>query len=105
MNKAELIDALAKSHFQGNKASAARALNAVVESITQNLADTGKVSISGFGVFESVHRDARTVRNPRTGARKSVEAFDFPRFRPGTGLKNAVEESTTPAAVQAKKAK
>lgn len=100
MNKAELIESLAKSHFDGNKASAARALNAVVESISTNLAGTGKVSITGFGVFETIHREARTVRNPRTGERKHADAVDLPRFRPGTGLKGLVEEAAGKKAAQ-----
>ncbi len=91
MNKAELIDALAKQHFEGNKANATRALNAVVDTISTEVAQTGKVSITGFGVFEVLHREARVVRNPRTGERKQADAMDLPRFRPGTDLKNRVQ--------------
>ena len=90
MNKAELVRALADRHFGGNKAEAARMLNAVVEVITAETAATGKVSITGFGVFERVHKTARTVRNPRTGERKAIEAEDIPRFRPGTTLRGMV---------------
>ncbi len=90
MNKVELVELLARQHFSGNRAEANRALNAVVETITVQTAAAGKVSITGFGVFEKVHREARTVRNPKTGARKDVEAHDFVRFRPGTTLKRTV---------------
>lgn len=100
LNKAELIDALAKQHFEGNKATATRALNAVVDTISTEVAQTGKVSITGFGVFEVLHREARVVRNPRTGERKQAEAMDLPRFRPGTDLKKRVQ-----AAADAKAAK
>jgi len=91
VNKAELIDSLAKAHFEGNKAVATRALNAVVDTISTEVANTGKVSITGFGVFEVIHREARVVRNPRTGERKQADPVDLPRFRPGTDLKNRVE--------------
>lgn len=94
VNKAELIDALAKAHFEGNKAVATRALNAVVDTISTEVAHQGKVSITGFGVFEVLHREARMVRNPRTGERKHADAMDIPRFRPGTDLKNRVEAAT-----------
>lgn len=94
VNKAELIDSLAKAHFDGNKAVATRALNAVVDTISTEVARTGKVSITGFGVFEVIHREARVVRNPRTGERKQAEAMDLPRFRPGTDLKNRVEAAS-----------
>lgn len=94
VNKAELIDSLAKAHFEGNKAVATRALNAVVDTISTEVAAKGKVSITGFGVFEVLHREARMVRNPRTGERKQAEAMDIPRFRPGTDLKKRVEAAT-----------
>lgn len=86
MNKAELIEVLSM-HFNGNKAEAARMLNLVVETIIQETARHGKVGITGFGVFEKVHREERVVRNPRTGERKSVEPTTIVRFRPGSDLK------------------
>ncbi len=86
MNKAELIEALS-AHYDGSKTEAAKALNAVVETITYKTAAGEKVSITGFGVFEKVHRSARMVRNPRTGERKRAKATAVPRFRAGTDLK------------------
>lgn len=86
MNKAQLIEALAE-HYDGNKAEAGRALNAVIQTITFETAKGEKVSITGFGVFEKIHREARMVRNPRTGERKRAKATNIPRFRPGSDLK------------------
>ena len=86
MNKAELIEALS-AHYDGSKTEAAKALNAVVQTITYKTAAGEKVSITGFGVFEKVHRSARMVRNPRTGERKRAKATAVPRFRAGTDLK------------------
>lgn len=86
MNKAEFIEVLS-TQFDGNKAEAARALNAVTQTITYQTAAGEKVTITGFGVFEKVHRSARMVRNPRTGERKRAKATAIPRFRAGTELK------------------
>ena len=86
MNKAEFIEALA-AHFDGNKAEAGRALNAITETITYQTAGGERVTITGFGVFEKVARPARMVRNPRTGERKRAKATAVPRFRAGTELK------------------
>jgi len=86
VNKAELIQALAE-HYDGNKADAAKALNAVVQTITYQAAAGEKVSITGFGVFEKISRGERMVRNPRTGERKLAEPTAVPRFRAGTDLK------------------
>jgi DNA-binding protein HU-beta len=86
MNKAELIEVLSM-HFGGSKAEAGRLLNIVLETIMQETVRNGKVGISGFGVFETVHKGTRMVRNPRTGERKRVEPTHIVRFRPGADLK------------------
>jgi DNA-binding protein HU-beta len=86
VNKAELIEALAQ-HYEGSRAEATKALNAVVQTITYSAAAGEKVAITGFGVFEKVDRPARMVRNPRTGERKEAAATSVPRFRAGTELK------------------
>jgi DNA-binding protein HU-beta len=86
VNKAELIQAVS-AYYDGSKSEAAKALNAVVETITYKTAAGEKVSITGFGVFEKVHRSARMVRNPRTGERKRAKATAVPRFRAGSDLK------------------
>ncbi len=86
VNKAELVEALAE-HYDGSRAEASRALNAVVQTITRSTVAGEKVAITGFGVFERVERPARMVRNPRTGERKEAPATAVPRFRAGTELK------------------
>jgi len=89
VNKVELVELLAK-RLGTNRIEANRVLNAVTDTIIEQTAATGKVSITGFGVFERVHREARIVRNPKTGAKKPVEAMDYVRFRPGSMLKRVV---------------
>ena len=103
MNKAELIQALS-AYYDGSKSEAAKALNAVVETITYKTAAGEKVSITGFGVFEKVHRSARMVRNPRTGERKRAKATAVPRFRAGTDLKAYVSGAKKVPRATAKKA-
>jgi DNA-binding protein HU-beta len=98
VNKAELIEALAV-HFDGNKAAAGRMLNIVVETIMHETLRNGKVAITGFGVFETVRRDERMVRNPRTGERKKARPTSVVRFRPGADLKAyAAGEKDLPSA-------
>lgn len=92
MNKAELVEALAQ-HYDGSKADATKALNAVVHTVSATTAAGERVAITGFGVFERVQRPARTVRNPRTGERLQAPATAVPRFRPGTELKAYVAGS------------
>ena len=89
MNKTELIDAIA-AQADISKAAAGRALDAAVESITSALQKGDSVSLIGFGTFYVGERAARTGRNPRTGKTLEIKAAKSPKFRPGKGLKDAL---------------
>lgn len=51
-----------------------------------------KVSISGFGTFETRHRSARMGRNPATGASIQIAAKNVAAFKAAKGLKDRVAE-------------
>ncbi len=89
MNKTELIDAIAAA-ADLPKASASRALDAVVESITTALSKGDQVSLVGFGTFAVKHRAAREGRNPQTGQTIKIAASNVPGFKAGKALKDAV---------------
>jgi DNA-binding protein HU-beta len=89
VNKTELIDAIATA-ADLPKASAGRALDAVVESITEALTKGDQVSLVGFGTFSVKHRNARSGRNPQTGATIEIKASNVPGFKAGKALKDAV---------------
>ena len=89
MNKTELIDAIAAA-ADLPKASAGRALDAVVDSITQALKKGDQVTLVGFGTFAVKARAAREGRNPQTGQTIQSKASNVPGFKPGKALKDAV---------------
>ena len=89
MNKTQLIDALA-ARYEGNRKAAAHALESVLDTITREVAKGEKVAITGFGSFEKRVRDARWVRNPRTGERMKAKKTAVPKFTPGQDLKNVI---------------
>ena len=89
MNKTELIDAIA-SAADLPKASAGRALDAVVESITDALTKGDQVALVGFGTFSVKHRSARSGRNPQTGATIEIKASNVPSLKAGKALKDSV---------------
>ena len=89
MNKTELIDLIAQQ-ADISKAAAARALEAMIGGVQSTLKKGGSVSIVGFGTFAVTKRAARTGRNPRTGAEIKIKAAKVPKFRPGKGLKDAL---------------
>jgi DNA-binding protein HU-beta len=89
VNKSQLIDTLA-ARYEGNRKQAAQALEAVIDTITREVAKGEKVAITGFGSFEKRVRDARWVRNPRTGERLKAKKTAVPKFNAGADLKAVV---------------
>lgn len=89
MNKTELIDRIAEE-ADISKASAGRALDAALDAITEALKTADPVSLVGFGTFTVRERAARTGRNPQTGAPIQIAAAKVPAFKPGKGLKDAL---------------
>ncbi|QIT55988.1 HU family DNA-binding protein [Aquisalimonas sp. 2447] len=89
MNKSELIEAVAQN-ADLSKASAARAVDAMVDAVTNALKENDSVSLVGFGTFSVRERAARSGRNPRTGATINIPATKVPSFKAGKALKDAV---------------
>jgi DNA-binding protein HU-beta len=92
VNKAQLIDAVA-TKLDISRRSAGDTVDAVLEGITGAIISGDKVSLTGFGTFETTRRAARTARNPRTGAAVAVPAATVPKFRPGQALKDEVNST------------
>jgi DNA-binding protein HU-beta len=89
MNKSELIQSVAE--IAGiPKATATKAVDAVIESVKNRLSDGDSVTLIGFGTFTVRERAARTGRNPRTGDPINIKAAKVPVFKPGKALKDAV---------------
>ena len=89
MNKTELIAAVAEKAGLTKK-DAERALNATIDAITESLTKGDKVQIAGLGSFEVKTREARTGRNPQTGATIQIAATKLPAFKAAKALKDAV---------------
>lgn len=89
MNKNELISRVSESSGL-TKADASRAVDSVLDSISASLSSKEEVRLAGFGTFTVSHRKATTGRNPRTGAPIQIAASNMPKFRPGKGLREAV---------------
>jgi len=89
MNKTELINAVA-AEAQLSKKDSEKAVSAVIEVITEQLAKGEKVVLVGFGTFEVRHRAARKGRNPSTKEEIMIPAAKAPAFKAGKGLKTRV---------------
>jgi DNA-binding protein HU-beta len=89
VNKSELIEAIAAS-ADIPKAAATRALDAMVDTVTESLKKGDSVSLVGFGTFSVKERAARTGRNPQTGQPIQISAAKVPTFKAGKALKDSV---------------
>ncbi len=89
MTKTDLVAQVAESAGLSKK-DAEKALNAVLESVTSALKKGDKVTLVGFGTFESRKRPARTGRNPQTKEEIKIPATTVPAFKAGKALKDAV---------------
>lgn len=92
LNKAELVEALAKE-TETSKAAAARTIDALVGIITKTVAKKQDVQLIGFGTFKAVKRAARAGKNPRTGEKLKIAAATVPKFAAGAAFKAAVNKA------------
>ena len=85
MNKSEMIAAMAEKSGL-TKVDAQKALNAFVETITEQLKAGEKVSLPSFGTFSVQERAARTGINPATKQTIKIAAKKVAKFKAGNGL-------------------
>ena len=91
MKKDGLVEAIMKAAGIDVKAQARRIVDAVFDTITQELGRGGEVAIAGFGTFRVARRAARKGRNPKTGEEIMIKASVKPKFRAAKLLKEAVK--------------
>lgn len=89
MNKSQLIDKIA-ADAELSKAAAGRALDSIIDAVTDALKNDDQVALVGFGTFSVRERSARTGRNPQTGETIQISAAKVPSFKAGKALKDAV---------------
>jgi DNA-binding protein HU-beta len=86
MTKNDLAEKVASK--TGMSASQARqAVEAAIESISDELASGGEVALAGFGKFSVSQRAARQGRNPSTGATIQIAASKAAKFSAASALK------------------
>ncbi len=90
MNKAELIEAIAKS-AKVTKVDAENMLNSTLDTIKKSVKKGEDVTLIGFGTFTKSKRKARMGRNPQTGKEIKIPAMNVPKFRAGREFKDAVK--------------
>ena len=92
MNKQDLIAKVAEVTGM-QKSDSEKAVNAVFDQITDTLKARGEVRLVGFGTFKTSIRKASQGRNPRTNEVIQIPQSTRPKFTPGKGLKEAVNNA------------
>lgn len=90
MNKIELIENIS-TRTDMTKKDVEKVLGTFTDVVTETLVSGGKVSIVGFGTFETVERAARTGRNPHSGEILQIPSSKAPKFKAGKNLKSAIK--------------
>ncbi len=90
MNKGELIETV-KEKTGLTKKDVKKIIDATTDVITDSLVNGEKVSLVGFGTFQTSHRKERIGKNPQTGEKIKISARDVPRFVAGKSLKDQVK--------------
>jgi DNA-binding protein HU-beta len=91
MNRAKLIDLISEK-ADLTKIAAAKALDAVLDGVTESLVKDDPVTLIGFGTFMVKERAARLGRNPATGEEIKIDKAKVISFKAGKALKEAVKE-------------
>jgi DNA-binding protein HU-beta len=89
MNKGELVDQIS-ARANVTKKDADLVLSAMLEVILDTVAQGDKVTLVGFGTFESRERQAREGRNPSTGKPIQIPATRVPAFSAGKMFREKV---------------
>ena len=89
MNKAELIDVIAKG-TKTSKAQVERILDTTLDTIKRQVKKGDDVKLVGFGTFTKAKRKARKGRNPQTGKTITIPATTYPKFKAGREFKTMV---------------
>lgn len=90
MNKTELINTIAEK-ANLSKVQAKAALDATINTISEQLANGDKVALIGFGTFAVSEKTARTGINPRTKEKIEIPARKAVKFKAGAELNDVVK--------------
>ena len=87
MIRSELVQKLCSDFPDLSQREVENVVAAIFDSITDQLAQGGRVELRGFGAFSTRARDGRTGRNPRTGETVDVAPKRVPYFKPGKEMR------------------
>jgi DNA-binding protein HU-beta len=91
MNKSEFITHIVDQH-KCTKIEAEKVIDTFTSSVIDAIGQGKEISLLGFGNFTVSKIAARDGRNPSTGAALKIAAYNQPKFKVGSKLKDAVNK-------------
>ena len=91
MNRSELVSAIANNTGQ-TQTTVNDVLDALFQTVTEQISQGNKVSIPGWMAFERTDRAARQGRNTQTGETIQIPAGHSGKLSAGSKLKAAVSK-------------
>lgn len=91
MTRSDLVEALANKFPQLTQRDADMAVKAILDAMSESLIKGHRIEIRGFGSFTVNRRPPRLGRNPRSGESVAIPEKRVPHFKPGKGLREAVD--------------
>ena len=92
MNRSELISNLIERNQFLSKNDVEDSISLILNSVSNTLAQGGRVELRGFGSFSTRKRNARVARNPKTGKSIAVQNKFHPYFRASKALKDTLKK-------------
>ena len=89
MTRSELVSAVAEGAGL-TKSAAEKTVKCIIDEVSNCLQNGDKLTLVGFGTFDTTTRAARNGQNPKTGKKISIAETVTPKFKAGQALKDAV---------------
>tara|TARA_X000000368_G_scaffold314965_1_gene252517 strand:+ start:353 stop:631 length:279 start_codon:yes stop_codon:yes gene_type:complete len=90
MNRSKLISNLIEKNQFLSKNDVEDSVSLILGTVSDTLAQGGRVELRGFGSFSTRKRNRRISRNPKTGKSILVQEKKHPYFRASKRLKEAL---------------
>ncbi len=90
MLKSDLIEIISHHLPQVSREDSNKCINLILELMTQNLSQNGRIEIRGFGSFNLHYHQPRQARNPKTGTKINTTGKYYVHFKPGKQMRERV---------------
>jgi integration host factor subunit beta len=97
MLKSELVQRISRQNPHLYPRDIEKIVSAILDEMVEALRRGDRVELRGFGAFSVRPREARTARNPRTGATVAVAKKAIPAFKTGKEMRARLNRETVPS--------